>query len=221
MEDEDWISDCAFITDMSEHFNTLNRRLQGRNQNIVHMFDMVNSFVTMTDVWKTQLKERELHHFPCLKSLSTISVEKMKQYCDILDIVITEFKDRRFGDFKNMENDFSLFANPFTMDILKVRPDLQLEVSDLQNDTFIKGKCKDLVGFDIYKNIDPTNFPGLRKFAVRTEAMFGSTYTCEQFFSKMNTIKSCKRSRLSDESLHAQITVAAYDETPDFKRLLV
>ncbi|PSN32984.1 hypothetical protein C0J52_23692 [Blattella germanica] len=138
LEDNEWISDCAFLTDMCEHFNTLNYRLQGHNQNIVHMYDMVKSFVTMIDVWRIQIENGEFHHFECLKSLSNISPQKVKNYCDIMEKLITEFKDKRLVDFKNMENDFALYANPFTVSILKVKPILQLEVADLQNDTFLK-----------------------------------------------------------------------------------
>ncbi|PSN55428.1 General transcription factor II-I repeat domain-containing protein 2 [Blattella germanica] len=186
------------------------------------MYDMVKSFVTMIDVWRIQIENGEFHHFECLKSLSNISPQKVKNYCDILEKLITEFKDKRLVDFKNMENDFALYANPFTVSILKVKPILQLEVADLQNDTFLKSKCKnDLTGLDIFKKIDPVKFPCLTTFAIRICAMFGSTYICEQFFSKMNIIKSRKRSRLTDDNLRAQVRIATYSETPNFISLVL
>ncbi|KAJ4443217.1 hypothetical protein ANN_04885 [Periplaneta americana] len=45
---------------------------------------------------------------------------EMDKYCDILETSLSEFRDRRLCVFKQMENDFSLFANPFKSPILKI-----------------------------------------------------------------------------------------------------
>jgi hypothetical protein len=52
------------------------------------------------------------------------------------------------------------------------------------------------------KMVSETAFPGLRKVALYTLTMFGSTYSCEAAFSAMNIIKSKYRSRLTNEHLH-------------------
>ena len=49
-----------------------------------------------------------------------------------------------------------------------------------------------------YKQLDMTKYKNLRQHAVRIARLFGSTYLCEQAFSKMNVNKSSLRSSLTD-----------------------
>ncbi|KAJ4446810.1 hypothetical protein ANN_13508 [Periplaneta americana] len=102
------------------------------------------------------LEENELFHFPSLHSLTNIPQSKVDAYCQIMESLKTDFKERRFGDFRNIENDFSLFANPFTTNIADVRPEPKFEVATIQSDILFKAKCKDIVGVDIFRNIDAT-----------------------------------------------------------------
>ena len=44
LEDEKWLSDLAFMCDVTEHLNALNFKLQGRKQLITEMRDSVKAF---------------------------------------------------------------------------------------------------------------------------------------------------------------------------------
>ena len=94
-----------------------------------------------------------------------------------------------------MENDFALFANPLAIELDKVKPEMQQEVSDLQCDTYIQMQCKELTDFDIFKQLKADKYPSLRSFAITAAAMFGSTYTCEQFFFINETYKNRNKGR--------------------------
>jgi len=59
------------------------------------------------------------------------------------------------------------------------------------------------------KYLDQEKFPNLRKFVASKLALFGSTYLCEQFFSKMGFMKSPYRSVLTDEHLRNGLRVAS------------
>ena len=63
-------------------------------------------------------------------------------------------------------------------------------------------------------------FPNLRASALKWSSVFGSTYLCEQFFSKMNIAKSRKSSRVTDENLGMQLRVATSSVRPNIKRLV-
>lgn len=212
----------GFLADVSQHLNNLNLRLQGHNQNVVHMYDVIKSFVTMIDVWSTCLVEANFFHFPCLLSLteSDISEENLNRYVRILEKLKSEFVENRLADFRVMQNDFSLLANPFTVDLRNVRSELQTEVASLQCDTFLKSRCNNLFGVDVFKILDKSKYPLLKSFSISIISMFGSTYICEQFFSKMKYVKSKGRSRLTDEHLFAQLKIATYDGVPDFTKLI-
>ena len=54
---------------------------------------------------------------------------------------------------------------------------------------------------DFYKYLADFNFPGLCKDAKRMICMFGSTYRCEQCFSKLKFIKNIFRTSLTDEHM--------------------
>ena len=69
-------------------------------------------------------------------------------------------------------------------------------------------------------HVSKEEFPNLRASALKWSSVFGSTYICEQFFSKMNITKSRYRSRLTDENLSMQLRVATSSVRPDIKRLV-
>ena len=61
---------------------------------------------------------------------------------------------------------------------------------------------------DFYrKYLDQDKFPNLRKFMA--SKVFGSTYLCEQFFSKMGFMKSSYQSVMTDEHLENGLKVAS------------
>ena len=91
----------------------------------------------MSDVWKSNLLRKELHHFPRLTFLPNISVTDLNKYTGLLEKLKNEFAVKQFSDFKSMKNDFALFANPLGIDLDTVQPEMQQEVADLQCDTYI------------------------------------------------------------------------------------
>ena len=66
-----------------------------------------------------------------------------------------------------------------------------MELIDLQERTDLKAKYVEMNFGDFYrKYLDQDKFPNLRKFMTFKVALFGSTYLCEQFFSKIGFMKS-------------------------------
>ncbi|KAM4026817.1 general transcription factor II-I repeat domain-containing protein 2-like [Anomaloglossus baeobatrachus] len=191
----------AFLTDVTEHLNELNLKLQGQKHIITIMFDSVKAFKSM-------------------QSLVQTTPDRLKMYSDIILQLLQEF-DRRFHDFQDLETEFALFATPFAVDVSCVSEDLQMELVDLQCDTILKQKYMDIGVPDFYKFVSQEKFPKLVKAAARIMAMFGSTYVCEQFFSSMKLNKSALRSRLTDEHLRATLRLAtAHDFKPQVNMLV-
>ena len=63
---------------------------------------------------------------------------------------------------------------------------------------------------DFYQNyLNRDKFPNLKKFVAFKLAIFGSTYLCEQFFSKMSFMKSPSQLVLTDEHLENGLRVAS------------
>ncbi|KAI6655961.1 General transcription factor II-I repeat domain-containing protein 2-like [Oopsacas minuta] len=76
-EDTNWISDFAFLLDMTTHLNILNSTLQGKNKLIHELYATIRSFEMKLALFKLQLKNNNFSHFPALKSQDS----RWKQIC--------------------------------------------------------------------------------------------------------------------------------------------
>ena len=107
------------------------------------------------------------------------------------------------------ENELQLFSKPVLVNWREeVNPELQLELMELQYDqdikiafdrTLLKKKEDRLSLVEFYqKYVHAAGcYPKLSDQAKRIASFFGSTYVCEQLFSKMKFIKNKYRTNLT------------------------
>ncbi|XP_037129559.1 general transcription factor II-I repeat domain-containing protein 2A-like [Syngnathus acus] len=212
LNDPECLRDLAFLVDVTQELNVLNKKLQGQDQLVSAAYDNVRAFSKQLVLWKAQLFQTNLCHFPACKALmdsaTTFSGEK---YADTIGKLQEEF-DQRFADFKAHRATFQIFADPFSFDVEDAPPVLQMELIDLQCNTDLKAKFREVSGKTVelgqfLRKLPPT-FPELSRMFKRTMCLFGSTYLCEKLFSTMNFNKSKFRSRLKDEHLKAILRVS-------------
>lgn len=212
LNDPKCLMDLAFLVDVTQELNVLNKKLQGQDQLVSAAYDNVRAFSKKLVLWKAQLFQTNLCHFPACKALmdsgTTFSGEK---YADTIGKLQEEF-DQRFADFKTHRATFQIFADPFSFDVEDAPPVLQMELIDLQCNTDLKAKFREVSGKTVelgqfLRKLPPT-FPELSRMFKRTMCLFGSTYLCEKLFSTMNFNKSKFRSRLKDEHLKAILRVS-------------
>ncbi|KAG0726949.1 General transcription factor II-I repeat domain-containing protein 2B [Chionoecetes opilio] len=81
---------------------------------------------------------------------------------------------------------------------------LQMELVELQCNDELKAKYRTVSPLSFFRDLVlPSNkFSNYIEHVKRIVAMFGSTYCCEQLFSKMKYTKSRIRSQLSDRHLN-------------------
>ena len=94
LDDENWLTDLAFLVDLTAHLNELNMCLQGENQLIDSMFQTVTAFQMKLKLWQAQIKANNFMHFNTLAKHSPVNSEK---YAALLFDLIQENK---FQDFK-------------------------------------------------------------------------------------------------------------------------
>ena len=75
-------------------------------------------------------------------------------------------------------------------------------------------------GNDFYKYLNAKEFPNLKQFACKFISMFGTTYMCEQTFSRMKYLKSKYRAYLSDDHLQSLVVIGETDFNPNYKEIL-
>ncbi|XP_066239740.1 general transcription factor II-I repeat domain-containing protein 2-like [Saccopteryx leptura] len=164
-----FLSDLAFLTDVTQHLNALNSELQGSKQLITVMFDRIKSFRCKLTLWAA---DRWQHgSFLCSKVVRCVDLQRLKDYADMLTRLRDDF-EHRFQEFTALEPHFALFATPFTVDVQSVPEEVQMELLDLQCDTILKQKYADVGVPDFYKSVPREKFPILVCRAARILAVW-------------------------------------------------
>ena len=69
--DKQWLADLAFLTDMTNHLNTFNQRLQGKDHFISDMYQELQSFTLKLRLFCSNLRSGNLTHFPICSTFQT------------------------------------------------------------------------------------------------------------------------------------------------------
>ena len=215
--DDEWLSDFAFLIDITSHLNELNARLQGKGQLISKMFDHVNAFQVKLRLWESQFKVKNYVHFPTISMHKVTDTEK---YVKLISYLREEFNNR-FQDFRKNNSYFSLFSSPFTANIDSVTENLQMECIDMQCDSLLKEKFGQVSLLDFYRSYVPKDkYPGIYNHSLLMASLFGSTYICEQVFSRMKNIKCKSRTRITDDNLQSSLRVASSSISPNIDSIV-
>ena len=98
---------------------------------------------------------------------------------------------------------FKLFISPYDFPIDEVPTPLQMELVELQYNDEFKAKYRTASPLSFHDLVFPSNkIPNYIEHVKRIFVMFGSTYCCEQLFSKMKYTKSRFCSQLNDRHLN-------------------
>ncbi|XKL67041.1 hypothetical protein PGB90_010461 [Kerria lacca] len=109
LKSEKWLTDLAFLTDITMHLNTINLELQGKGKTIIEMIRAVNAFKSKLQLMIDQLKRKDLKHFPSLKA--RIPQLNYDTYEAELSNILGQF-EMRFYDCSKLANiaSFSAFS---------------------------------------------------------------------------------------------------------------
>lgn len=224
LSDPAWIWDLAFLADITQHLNELNLKLQGKGKLVCDMFADVKAFESKLQLFLKQISESNLTHFPCCLCVSRdaeTGVEfPVKKCVEALELLQTEIC-KRFQDFHSNAQQIRCFQNPFDVDIEECDSGLQMELIELQASDGLKDLFKatgNLITF--YASLPPVTYENLKKFARSMVTIFGSSYVCEQTFSRMKFVKSRQRTRLTDEHLHQTLRMCVSNLKPDITSIV-
>ncbi len=138
--DPNFLSRLAFLVDITGHLNKLNKKLQGRDQLVNVMYEQVVAFQCMLRLWKTQLDQGNLAHFPTLQEQQPADVS---MYATFIGDLQVQFNDR-FQDMHCQHENFKLFASSFDVEVEAAPEELQMELIELQSSGALKLKCKEM-----------------------------------------------------------------------------
>jgi hypothetical protein len=216
MSDSKWLSDLAFLVDMTQHLNRLNVLLQGREQLVNSLLDHICAFKVKLRLFDMHLQQNNLYHFPTLAEQPNVDTSA---YVAFVGDLCAQF-EQRFQEVNTYRKDICYLSSPFDVNINEAPEPLQLELIELQCSEDLKQRFHETPLLQFYQNIFPRNrFPQLAKRAMRILSLFGSTYVCEQLFSKMKFIKSKYRANLTDEHLEGLLRLNSTNTPPNIEKL--
>ncbi|GFU80731.1 general transcription factor II-I repeat domain-containing protein 2A [Trichonephila clavipes] len=97
-----WLSKLMFFTDICQHFNELNIKLQGPNKTVIVMIDLIRAFEAKLYVFRNDIITKNYKYFPNLKknTKDLDAQEKRNEenviddFISIMDSFIKEFSAR-------------------------------------------------------------------------------------------------------------------------------
>lgn len=230
LEDNNWVLDLAFLTDITGKLNELNLQLQGKNKTLTEMVSDVNAFKRKLSYQRAQLRRGDLKQFENIAAQPRVkNSNKYDEYADKMDLLQNEF-ERRFQDILKIEDIILFMSFPFNdeNDIqgisLKItefvdadQTQVENEILKLKSDIFLKSRASSQSSF--WNLLPEEKYPCLWKCAAYLTTFFGSTYLCETTFSTMNAIKTKYRSRLTNDHLAACLRIAVSTFEPQYEKL--
>ncbi|KAJ4922292.1 hypothetical protein JOQ06_024330, partial [Pogonophryne albipinna] len=120
LDDEEWLLDLAFLTDITHMLNELNLELQGKDRTVVDMISSVNAFKRRLHLLCSKLQRKDLANFKNIAS----ELEKQGKDSALLDSAryteqvnnITSDFEKRFRDFALLEPIATFMCYPFSED---------------------------------------------------------------------------------------------------------
>lgn len=226
----EWRHELFFLCDLVNHLNTLNLKLQGREQFVWDLAKIVMEFKLKLVLFKNEIDEGDFVHFPTLKEHYSICFIEDKRndkirFMKYLDTLIDEF-ETRFSDFKKHDLAFKFLKNPFDLDSAKItelseifevkKAHLEFDIALIAQESHLKNETH----IEMWKRfISENSFMVLNDVVRKYLCMFSSTYVCECTFSSLVRRKSKYRTMLSQKSLESEIRCELCKTEPDFSTM--
>lgn len=218
LEDAKFLSEIAFLTDITSYLNILNSQLQTPKQSMVTMLSRIDGFKKKMSLLENHLKRNSLSHFPrCQELLTEYPTLRFSSYSENIK-ELRELFEQRFTDFDDIKKLIKIFVSAKQIDIEEQDPKFQMELCDLQSDLHLMSVTE--CGTEFWKKVSIEEYPLLKGSILKLEACFASTHVCECAFSHIKAIKTVYRNRLTDINLSDLLRIAISNDTIDFDKLI-
>ena len=173
LDDENWLTDLAFLEDLTAHLNEVNMHLQGENLLISIMFQTITVLQMELKLWQTQIKANNFMFFDMLAKHSPMT---SKKHAALLSDLIQEFENR-FQEFWGNNQYFAIFVTLFSVGMNMLPANFQMECIELWSDIQLKDKFDCVSLLDFYRSCLPGDkYPLPHNHALFMSSLFGSTY---------------------------------------------
>ncbi|XP_050700545.1 general transcription factor II-I repeat domain-containing protein 2-like [Eriocheir sinensis] len=215
-----WLARLALLTDITTHLNTLNVKLQDKDILVTDMYTHITTFEVKLRFWEAQLAIGQFVHFPRLAACAPDDVD-LGTCVSVIASLREEFAFH-FTGVRPLAANFRLFTAPFDFPVDDAPAHLQMELVELQCNDELKAKFHTSSPLSFFRDLvlPSSNFPKYVAHVQHIVAMFGSTYCCEELFSKVKYMKSHLHSHLSDRHLNNILLLSTSSIEPDIETLI-
>ena len=204
MDDQLFLSRLAYLADITNKLNTLNRILQGPNSTIFETSDAVPGFQRMIDIWRNNVLAVNFEIFP---TLADYVRDTSKRQQDLKTCILNHLAqlNRLFSEYfsSNDVNESKWIRNPFASDLdissVNLSCTEQEQLVDISCSSSLRDSFKTSSGVDFWAHVCHI-FPAIGKKAIKMLLPFPTTYLCEQTFSALASIKTKARNCLEVEN---------------------
>ena len=135
--DEEILPSIAYLADIFERLNYLNRQLQGKETTIIMHTDAIKSFIDKLDLWTGKIERNNISPFHRLnEEMNNDKLPDILKNCILQHL--TELKsefERYFPDIISEDIAMKLSRNPFNCNVDDLPNEIQEEFLDFRNDT--------------------------------------------------------------------------------------
>ena len=136
----EFVSHLAYLADIFEALNELNRKLQGRDTNIISHSDNINAFISKIKLWSGKIRDGNTCSFHRLTDVlcnEPICAELQRDIMEHLDCLGEEF-NKYFPGVNTGDALFGMTRNPFQCELETISEEIQDEFLELVHDSFAK-----------------------------------------------------------------------------------
>ncbi|XP_075998413.1 SCAN domain-containing protein 3-like [Genypterus blacodes] len=188
LEDEKFMSNVAFLSDIFGHLNQLNLQPQGRDKTLVDMVEKLESFTRMLEMFEADISTGRLLHFSTLKRTAGEVTELM---VDFIKKLRANFNSR-FDDYSIPKDIIDFIRDPavkiadnFSSLAKATIPSLdqaalEIEMIDFRTTSVVRDplrSAESLCAFWVGR-LCSEEYSNLKKVAHYILTMFPSTYVC-------------------------------------------
>ena len=198
--DEYWCARLAYMADIFNHLNALNRQMQGRNENILSSTDKLRTFRLKLAYWRKSVGKGELDMFPHCTSTPALN-GIISQHLETLEEKFAVY-------FPSASTEaFDWVRDPFNIVNENSPWHEQEQLFDIQGNYDLKMKFKEL-SLDSFWLTVAREYPAIADRAIAVLRPFSTTYLCELSFSRLTYIKNRHRERLRavDQELRVSLS---------------
>lgn len=218
LDDDYWIAKLAYMADIFEHLNELNKKMQGPNENILTSSDKLQGLKKKLELWQKELQKGCMEMY---QRTNHSTIENKQLIVDLAQQHLSMLQQKFDQYFYSINTEqYDWIRNPFATNAIISTEALPLQIreefTDLSNDMTLKLYFSE-VPLDVFWIYVKKEYPRISNKAILTLLPFSTTYLCEQSFSTLVLIKNDKRSCL--KGLDQELRVALSKIEPNIKLL--